>query len=374
MEKQNKDIDQLVALIYENTLGQSAWSEIGEPIANACGLNSPLIVHHSALGQSTRFLTNETAPTATAYDTYFASLDFVMQHVTDNECRQADFQASKILTAEELERNEFWMDFIRPLNTRDIFYSVLRPAEGHKFYLSFHASADQRTYPSREIGLRKTLAMHLSTALALSINAKGIVGKFNSLSYLFNDLDCPAAVLRPDGKVIEMNDGMRKLLGNGMNMQSHRLQCEDPREQHLLDELVNGLGKALLRDQRSFVSLSRTSGPPLHLRAVRTPLRSVFGPDSAFPNGVTLLLVATSEFPRLHSETNLQALGLRPGEARVANLVGGGMSPEVAAAVIGLKVSTARQYLKQAFDKLGVKRQSELTRLLLRLNIAGKSQ
>ena len=216
--------------------------------------------------------------------------------------------------------------------------------------------------------------MHLSNALALSLNTKGIPGNFSSLSYLFNDLDCPAAVLRPDGAVIEMNDGMRALLGNGMNIQGHHLQCEDPGEQHLLDELVNDFGRSLARKQRSFATFSRKSGPPLHLRTVRTPLKSVFGPDSAFPNGVTLLLVATSEFPRLRSETNLLALGLRTGEARVANLVAGGMSPEEAAAVIGLQLSTTRQYLKQAFDKLGVRRQSELTRLLLRLNIAGKDQ
>lgn len=56
-------------------------------------------------------------------------------------------------------------------------------------------------------------------------------------------------------------------------------------------------------------------------------------------------------------------LGLTLGEARVAALVGSGLSPRSAAERLGIAESTARTVLKRVFAKAGVSRQSELVAL-----------
>jgi DNA-binding CsgD family transcriptional regulator len=65
----------------------------------------------------------------------------------------------------------------------------------------------------------------------------------------------------------------------------------------------------------------------------------------------------------------LQLLGLTPAEARVAALVGTGHSPRDAADELELSLNTVRSALKVIFDKLGVNRQSELAKLVARLEL-----
>ena len=60
-------------------------------------------------------------------------------------------------------------------------------------------------------------------------------------------------------------------------------------------------------------------------------------------------------------------LGLTLGEARVAALIGAGISPREAAEKLGIAEETARTALKRVFAKTGVSRQSELAALLTKM-------
>lgn len=60
-------------------------------------------------------------------------------------------------------------------------------------------------------------------------------------------------------------------------------------------------------------------------------------------------------------------LGLTLGEARVASLVGSGLSPPESAEKLGIAEETARTVLERVFSKTGVSRQSELVALLTKL-------
>lgn len=64
-----------------------------------------------------------------------------------------------------------------------------------------------------------------------------------------------------------------------------------------------------------------------------------------------------------HSPCKLLPLG----EARVAALVGAGLSLAEAAQRLGIAEGTARVVLKRVFSKVGVSRQNELTALLSRM-------
>jgi len=59
--------------------------------------------------------------------------------------------------------------------------------------------------------------------------------------------------------------------------------------------------------------------------------------------------------------------GLAPAEARVAVLIGAGLSPQQAAEKLGISVGNVRTKLKHVFSKVGVSRQSALAVLLTKL-------
>jgi DNA-binding CsgD family transcriptional regulator len=61
--------------------------------------------------------------------------------------------------------------------------------------------------------------------------------------------------------------------------------------------------------------------------------------------------------------------GLAPAEARVATLIGSGLSPRQTAEKLGISVGNVRTTLQHVFTKVGVSRQSELAVLLTKLTL-----
>ena len=86
---------------------------------------------------------------------------------------------------------------------------------------------------------------------------------------------------------------------------------------------------------------------------------------------VILLLADTLRAQRGRPSAGLQILGLTPGEARVAALVGSGRPVKDAARELGITESTARSALKVAYEKLRIRKQSELAKVVARLEGTG---
>ncbi|MBK8084165.1 MAG: helix-turn-helix transcriptional regulator [Devosia sp.] len=88
--------------------------------------------------------------------------------------------------------------------------------------------------------------------------------------------------------------------------------------------------------------------------------------------GSVLLLVTDLELPLERDAVGaLQLLGLSPAEARIADLVGSGHPPKEAARRLGNTEGTVRFSLNQIYRKLGISRQSELARLVARIQATG---
>jgi DNA-binding CsgD family transcriptional regulator len=86
---------------------------------------------------------------------------------------------------------------------------------------------------------------------------------------------------------------------------------------------------------------------------------------------VLLLLTDLMRDQRGRPSAGLQLLGLTPGEARVAAIVGSGRPVKNAASELGITESTARSALKVAYEKLRIAKQSELAKIVARLEGSG---
>ncbi len=83
-----------------------------------------------------------------------------------------------------------------------------------------------------------------------------------------------------------------------------------------------------------------------------------------------LVLMTDAENPGGRDPANLLLmLGLTPAEARVAVRIGRGLSPAEAATELGITQNTARFTLQTVFEKLGIRRQSQLAQVVTRLEI-----
>ena len=111
------------------------------------------------------------------------------------------------------------------------------------------------------------------------------------------------------------------------------------------------------------IAVPRRDGMPLLVHAM--PLAA----DAAL-EPAALLLIADPERPhRGDAGRTLQLLGLTAAEARLAALVGAGQSPRESAKSLAITEGTARTTLKTVFGKLAISRQSELARLVARIDV-----
>ncbi|MBN9316464.1 MAG: helix-turn-helix transcriptional regulator [Devosia sp.] len=178
---------------------------------------------------------------------------------------------------------------------------------------------------------------------------------------LIDDTGRAAAIVREDGTLLEANTralALLKLDGSGVG---ERLLSNVPAER-----------QALARALRMSVGRTgpRLSDPVLmqlpgggYVLAYVLPLE-----HGAHARDSALVLLADMHGPeRRDAAQLLQLFGLTAAEARLAALVGTGMPPKAAAGELGISEHTARSTLKTVYDKLEIKKQSELGHLVARL-------
>lgn len=184
---------------------------------------------------------------------------------------------------------------------------------------------------------------------------------------LFSQLGIGAVLVDASGSVSLLNEAAEAMMGDGLLVRDGCLLTSLHRDQSGLDSLTKaalagGIGSAKLGP----IAAERPSGrKPLLIRAVAiSSLR--YGVSR--PSGACALLVVDPEVPR-ESEAGraLQLLGLTPAEARIASLVGTGLSPRETAERVGNTEGTVRSTLGRIFTKLEIARQSELAILVARL-------
>lgn len=112
--------------------------------------------------------------------------------------------------------------------------------------------------------------------------------------------------------------------------------------------------------------VSRPSGraPLLVIAAPMPPVPSALRGEIDGGGMVLILIVDPEAQPRDVTSALQAAAGLTPAEARVAMLIGGGFSRPQAAALLNVSPSTANCQLASCFEKLGVRSQVSLARLM----------
>lgn len=177
---------------------------------------------------------------------------------------------------------------------------------------------------------------------------------------VFLRLGRAAVVVGQNGRVLYLNRKAETLAGDGFVVAGQHLRAAYPTDQPALDAAI-----------RQAFSGEQTIEPiPLKRASTTVPLLVRAMPmDHATLGEKTVLVLLTnpSDNGGAGVVKMLRLLGLSPAEARVAVLVGTGLSPKQVAAELRVAESTIRSALKAIYDKLALHRQSELAQMISRL-------
>lgn len=89
--------------------------------------------------------------------------------------------------------------------------------------------------------------------------------------------------------------------------------------------------------------------------------------DAAKAIRFLLILHDLQDAPSVDRDLLVACFGLSPSESRVAGLLAEGESPNDIALILGVSMNTVRTHLRRISSKLGVRRQSDVVRMLTQL-------
>ena len=215
--------------------------------------------------------------------------------------------------------------------------------------------------------LRK-ISRHIEKSLRLSVRLLNAEVANLGLGEALSRIGIGVFVLDSLGGVIFSNPTAQRLLGDTLYLSQGRLRIRGVAKNADLDEAVASAIRTtppdVLADPKPILVQSDERRLAIYLLPVFQPAiaQQFLTHTSAF------VLVIEQKLDEPADPAIVRDLfGLTLGEARIAAIIGAGLTPKDAAERLGIAEDTARTVLKRVFSKVGVSRQSELTAMLAKM-------
>lgn len=345
MASLGEDVVEMIACAYEAGAEPSRWPEFLARVGDAIGDRScTLQIEDLASASGTFAYAIRVDPSdVAAYASRYAAINPWTRRGA------ADLQPGAVLVGEmalstrDLERTEFYADFLRPQDISHSLAAVVERAGERAAFMGFQRSKKRGPWSKRDIALVRALMPHVKRAIDLHHRLGVRRQREESFAQTIEHVPWGVVLVDRRRRVVHVNA---------------RASAFDRRT---LDRVLAAADRgggivAISEAQRLSVTTA-----PLH---VDDPLVGE-GP-------VLAIFVVDPGADRPVPHTTLRrAYGLTPAEARLAVAVSRGESVREVSELTGVKQATLRTHLKRIFEKTGVRRQSELVRLVLLLSRAG---
>jgi DNA-binding CsgD family transcriptional regulator len=283
---------------------------------------------------------------------------------------------SRLVEAASIRRTAYHADILVPQAIED-HVQISHPSltrNGSSGGIAFPLNGRQSDEIGEAIARLRRLAPHLARAIDFNLQLGRQENGMWQVQHILDAMPSAAVLINRKGGIIRMNAAADALLGEAdgisiIKSDGLRLNAHVPAEARMLAaSLVQALAVAR-RDDQGFndaLRISRASGRP-PLLVLITPLPpSSFALWEAVDGGARAMvqIVDVHAPASAQAESLRMAAGLTAAEARVAALIGGGLTTLAAAAVLGISANTVKTHLQRCFDKTGVRSQVALARLL----------
>lgn len=268
-----------------------------------------------------------------------------------------------------LEQNTFYLEVLKPFGIAQALGMYIAEPGGVECNLGLIAHSEDYRFTPAHRELMAELRPHVATALELFSRIQRDESEIGVLHDALDRMTIATFILNGRGAVMRANQAAKSMLARAhtfIEIQGH-LKVTGRSDGRKFDTIVNEALESRLGSQdAAFARAFRCTDPAnegLGL-LVRTIARDRQGPVDMSP---ALVIYATEPQPNNTFESLVATLfDLTPSEAQLATLLTQGYSLSEAAQHSGLTESTVRSYSKKIYAKLGVSRQTELVRLILR--------
>ena len=286
------------------------------------------------------------------------------------------FTVDDIMTSTQWEQSAYFKMHCGPQGVYHVMGADISTPDGGK--LRFRVTRT-KSAPGFSVNDRALCAMFLPH-LRRALNIHNLLDRSESLSELYaqaiSRLSVATLVLDESGGVLQINPVAQGILagGDGLKLVGGRLEATYPSDNRELQRLIRSAFTENTPKSAEAMSVTRPSGQ-VSLGLVVEPIPSLdWADEKGKPAALVYIRDAASK--SLASEVvTKQLFNLTKAETALAMELANGLSLEEAAETLSIRRNTARAHLRSIFSKTGVRRQTELVRILLNSVVAlGKPQ
>jgi DNA-binding CsgD family transcriptional regulator/PAS domain-containing protein len=370
MAEQNQFLD----LVYDAALQPDLWVPVLERLADQVGGNIGWLSQLNVEDGSGISHADPTSRIDPKWTEYYAAY-FEQKNPLHNVPGSAGYMKQwtpRVLTDEDwiakdvLVRSEFYNDFLLPQDVGSAMMIRLAKRGSEIANINIGRSPQHHQFDGAEIELANSFHPHLIRAFNLGRKLAGTRQAEEDLQHTLDRSPHGLFLLDAMGVIRQVNKAGEALLRipGGLQLNEGRLVTHSQSQTRKLLGLVacaaspSGAGGSMALD----VAPGR-----LPISLTIAPLTEAGSP---YLRGRTVLVCATD----LEAGTNLpekqlrELFGLTPAETRLALALLEGVPVREAAGRFGTSQNTTRSQLARIFDKTGTNRQSDLVRLLMRMD------
>lgn len=289
------------------------------------------------------------------------------------------FVIQDVMTESEWARNSYYLMYCHPFNVFHTLGANISTPDGDLLRFRISRSKSQPAFSEAEKAMCELFLPHLRRAVYLN----SLLDRSESLGSLYSQaigrLSVATMVLDENGSVLELNPIASEILASndGLKLVGGRLEATYPSDNRELQRVLrtasahHGSGGEGVAEA---VSISRPSGQV----SLGVVVESIPSQELVEGKGRPSVVVYVRDAVGKSLASNVitkQLFNLTPAETALALELANGLSLEEAAEQLNIRRNTARAHLRSIFSKTGVRRQTELVRIMLNSVVAlGKPQ
>ncbi|MFY1021854.1 helix-turn-helix transcriptional regulator [Ectopseudomonas khazarica] len=284
------------------------------------------------------------------------------------------FTIADLMSDSEWERSTFYLLYCQPHNVFDSLLANITTPDGGLLRFRISRPKSSPRFSEDERKLCELFLPHIRRAVHVYSQFDRSVSLGSLYSQAIGRLSIATMVLDESSMVLELNPVAQEILSSndGLKLVGGRLEATYPSDNRELQRVLRG---AAMRqgvagaDRAEVMSISRPSGQVSFGLVVETIPTQELVEGKGRPTALVYIRDAVGK-SQASSLVTKQLFNLTAAETALALELANGLSLEEAAEALNIRRNTARAHLRSIFSKTGVRRQTELVRIMLNSVVA----
>ncbi|MBH3429055.1 helix-turn-helix transcriptional regulator [Pseudomonas alkylphenolica] len=286
------------------------------------------------------------------------------------------FTVDELMSEAEWVSSSFYLLYCEPYGCHQMLGADIRMPDGSAVRFRINRPRDQPRFSAVDRAMCEMLLPHLRRALHMHSQLDRSESLGSLYSQTISRMAVATFVLDENGSVVQLNSVAREILDSqdGLKVVGGRLEATYPSDNRELLRLVRNAfqrarpGEGGIQGAEA-MSISRPSGKvSLGVVVELIPTQELVE-GKGKPTVVVYVRDAVSKSLVSNVATS-QLYNLTPAETALALELANGLSLEEASEMLNIRRNTARAHLRSIFSKTGVRRQTELVRIMLNSVVA----